>query len=86
MATASGTVIPIPLPPSKNRVRHLRYRINSFVSVGATVLNLFDVYPDEIEAGSDVLTDLGGRFRYPWEVNQFGFAGTTASGSLDLTF
>ncbi|HMB70619.1 MAG TPA: TonB-dependent receptor [bacterium] len=65
---------------------HLRYRINSFVSIGATVLNLFDVYPDEIEAGSDVLTDLGGRFRYPWEVNQFGFAGTTASGSLVLTF
>ncbi|MBT8219810.1 MAG: TonB-dependent receptor [Bacteroidia bacterium] len=53
----------------------LGYRLSDDVSVDLTINNLFDVYPDVIETGGDVVTDLGGRFRYPWEVNQFGFNG-----------
>ncbi|MFP6889823.1 MAG: hypothetical protein VCF07_08760 [Nitrospinota bacterium] len=43
--------------------------------------NIFDtllrlnVYPDPIDVKGDPLMDLGGRFKYPWEVNQFGFNG-----------
>ncbi|MDX1629310.1 MAG: TonB-dependent receptor, partial [Fulvivirga sp.] len=50
---------------------HLSAAIN--LSVGAN--NLFDVYPDEIDPKGDLITNLIGRFRYPWEVNQFGFRG-----------
>ncbi len=56
------------------------------LSLGIAVNNLFDVFPDKIDTKGDVLTDLGGRFQYPWEVNQFGFAGTTVVGSGTLTF
>ncbi|NNE44278.1 MAG: TonB-dependent receptor, partial [Gemmatimonadetes bacterium] len=65
---------------------YLRYTVNSFVTIGGSVQNLFDVYPDVIEPGDDVLTDLGGRFQYPWEVNQFGFAGATGIASVDVSF
>ena len=43
------------------------------LSIG--VDNLLDVYPDKIDNKGDVTTDLGGRFVYPWDVNQFGFNG-----------
>lgn len=46
---------------------------NSWVTIGAD--NVFDVYPDVINPGSDPVTNLAGRFKYPWDVNQFGFAG-----------
>lgn len=48
--------------------------------------NLLDVYPDAIDTKGDVVTDLGGRFKYPWEVNQFGFNGRTISGNLNIKF
>jgi len=48
--------------------------------------NLLDVYPDVIDTKGDVVTDLGGRFKYPWEVNQFGFNGRTISGNLNIRF
>ena len=64
----------------------LGYDFSDCISASVSVNNLFDVYPDEIETGGDVVTDLGGRFRYPWEVNQFGFNGTTISGSLNFKF
>jgi iron complex outermembrane receptor protein len=51
------------------------YEFNDKWSVGLTINNLLDVYPDEIDTKGDYVTDLGGRFRYPWEVNQFGFNG-----------
>ena len=51
------------------------YDITDKFNVGVTINNLLDVYPDEIDAGTDFETDLGGRFKYPWEVNQFGFLG-----------
>ncbi len=52
------------------------YTFAEKVDVNLTVNNLFNVYPDEIDPKDDFVTDLGGRFRYPWEVNQFGFNGT----------
>ena len=62
------------------------YEFSDFVSLNVTVNNLFDVYPDEIDTRGDVVTDLGGRFRYPWEVNQFGFNGMTFRGGLTFKF
>ncbi|CAM1340116.1 TonB-dependent receptor [Tenacibaculum amylolyticum] len=64
----------------------LGYKFSDFVSLNVTINNLFDVFPDEIDTKGDVVTDLGGRFRYPWEVNQFGFNGTTFRGGLTFTF
>jgi len=55
---------------------NLAYKVNSALSFSLLVNNLFNVYPDVINTHGDVLTDLGGRFKYPWEVNQFGFNGT----------
>jgi len=62
------------------------YAFSDRLSASLAVTNLFDVYPDEIETGGDVVTDLGGRFKYPWEVNQFGTNGTTISGGLNFKF
>ena len=44
------------------------------------------MYPDEIDTKGDFVTDLGGRFKYPWEVNQFGFSGTVVSLGLQYRF
>ena len=62
------------------------YKFTSTISANVMVNNLFNVYPDEIDTKGDVLTDLGGRFRYPWEVNQFGFNGTTFTAGLNFKF
>ncbi len=52
------------------------YDINDKINVNFTANNLFDVYPDELSNGdADFNVNLGGRFRYPWHVNQFGFMG-----------
>lgn len=52
------------------------YDINEQINVNLTVNNLFDVFPDELRNGdADFNVNLGGRFRYPWHVNQFGFMG-----------
>lgn len=64
----------------------LSYRISNTFGIGVGVNNLFNVYPDIIDTKGDVLTDLGGRFKYPWEVNQFGFAGTVVSGNINIRF
>ena len=65
---------------------NVSYQLSNRVRIGASVNNLLNVFPEEIEAGSDILTDLGGRFRYPWEVNQFGFNGTTLTGNVNVRF
>lgn len=62
------------------------YKFSDKVSLSVTVNNLFDVYPDEIDTKGDFSTDLGGRFKYPWEVNQFGFNGTTFKAGLKIKF
>ncbi|MDN3665310.1 TonB-dependent receptor domain-containing protein [Algibacter miyuki] len=62
------------------------YEFNEKVSGNISVNNLFNVYPDELDAKGDVVTDLGGRFKYAWEVNQFGFNGTIINASLAFKF
>jgi iron complex outermembrane receptor protein len=64
----------------------LMYDFSSAINAKISVNNLFNVYPDEIETQGDVVTDLGGRFKYPWEVNQFGFSGTIISAGLQFRF
>ena len=52
------------------------YQINDKVNINFTANNLFDVFPDELRNGdADFNVNLGGRFKYPWHVNQFGFTG-----------
>ena len=65
---------------------YVHYQFTQMLGLGVAVNNVFDVYPEEIDEKSDPLTTLGGRFRYPWEVNQFGFAGTTFSANLTVQF
>ncbi|MEW7280914.1 TonB-dependent receptor [Aquimarina sp. 2201CG1-2-11] len=62
------------------------YRFADWVTAKATANNVLNVYPDEIETFGDFGTDLGGRFQYPWEVNQFGFTGTILQAGLDFKF
>ncbi|WP_242157017.1 TonB-dependent receptor [Aestuariivivens sediminis] len=64
----------------------LNYNFSEKLSASILVNNLLNVYPDEIDPGDDIEVDLGGRFKYPWEVNQFGFNGTIISGSLSFKF
>lgn len=65
---------------------NLHYQFNPTLGLGVSVNNLLNVYPDKIDPKGDPVTDLGGRFLYPWEVNQFGFNGTTLSGNLNIRF
>ena len=62
------------------------YKVNDKFRANLTVNNLFNVYPDVIETGGDFVTDLGGRFKYPWEVNQFGFMGTIVKLGVSFKF
>ncbi|SEC28008.1 iron complex outermembrane recepter protein [Tenacibaculum sp. MAR_2009_124] len=62
------------------------YDFSEVISFRAQVNNLFDVFPDEIDPKGDAVTNLGGRFRYPWEVNQFGFNGTSFRAGLTFKF
>ena len=64
----------------------LKYRFSKTLALSVSANNLLDVYPDEIDPNGDPVTDLGGRFKYPWEVNQFGFNGTTLSANLNVRF
>ncbi|MFD0993788.1 TonB-dependent receptor [Tenacibaculum geojense] len=64
----------------------LGYKFSEVISANVMINNLFDVYPDEIDTKGDVVTDLGGRFKYPWEVNQFGFNGMTFKAGLTFRF
>ncbi len=62
------------------------YDFSDKISANLGVNNLFDIYPDVIDTKGDVVTDLGGRFKYPWEVNQFGFNGMTFKAGLTFKF
>ena len=64
----------------------VRYEFCNNFSAYVSANNLLDVYPDEIDTKGDFVTDLGGRFKYPWEVNQFGFNGTVINGGVTLKF
>ena len=63
------------------------YDINEKINVNLTANNLFDVYPDELSNGDqDFNVNLGGRFRYPWHVNQFGFMGGMVKVGATIKF
>jgi iron complex outermembrane receptor protein len=62
------------------------YNFSTKISANVGVNNLLNIYPDEIDTKGDVVTDLGGRFKYPWEVNQFGFNGTIVRAGINLKF
>jgi len=59
-------------------------RITNQISFTVSVNNLFDVFPDVIDTKGDFVVDLGGRFKYPWEVNQFGFNGRIILGTVNF--
>ena len=64
----------------------LGYKFSDVISANIIVNNVFDVYPDELDPKGDPGTNLGGRLKYPWEVNQFGFNGTTFKAGLTFKF
>ncbi|QFZ54264.1 TonB-dependent receptor [Oceanihabitans sp. IOP_32] len=64
----------------------INYEFSEKFSANVSASNLLDVYPDAIDPKGDVVTDLGGRFKYPWEVNQFGFNGTTINAGVTFKF
>ncbi len=64
----------------------LAYNVSQKITINLNMSNLFDVYPDEIDPKGDSSTNLGGRFKYPWEVNQFGFNGTTFKAGVQFKF
>ena len=64
----------------------LAYRITENININLTANNILNVYPDVIESGGDFDTDLGGRFKYPWEVNQFGFMGSMYKLGVNFKF
>jgi len=65
---------------------NVNYQASEKVDLNISINNLLDVYPDKIDPKGDFITNLGGRFEYPWEVNQFGFMGTMVTGKLTVKF
>jgi iron complex outermembrane receptor protein len=62
----------------------LQFKISKHLSFGLLANNVSNVYPDVIDTKGDFVTDLGGRFKYSWEVNQFGYLGRVYSMKLNL--
>ncbi len=54
----------------------LGYQAGENIGLDITINNIFNVFPDELRPVDDFEANLGGRFRYAWHVNQFGFTGT----------
>ncbi|MBE9489403.1 MAG: TonB-dependent receptor [Bacteroidetes bacterium] len=64
----------------------INYEFSDKFSINASANNLLNVFPDVIDTKGDFVTDLGGRFKYPWEVNQFGFNGTVLNAGITFKF
>jgi iron complex outermembrane receptor protein len=45
----------------------IAYKFTSTLSANVMVNNLLNVYPDLLDTKGDVVTDLGGRFKYAWK-------------------
>lgn len=54
----------------------LGFQAGDNIGLDVTINNIFNVYPDELRPVDDFEANLGGRFKYAWHVNQFGFTGT----------
>ncbi|MEO9965953.1 MAG: TonB-dependent receptor [Reichenbachiella sp.] len=65
---------------------NLNYQVSPTATFGITIQNLLNIYPDEVDPKNDPITNLGGRFKYAWEVNQFGYLGTVVSARINLRF
>lgn len=65
---------------------NMEYRLSHTATFGLSINNIFNVYPDEVDPKGDPITNLGGRFKYAWEVNQFGYLGTTVSAKISIKF
>ena len=65
---------------------NIGYQVNRNFSLNVLVNNLLGTYPDKIDTKGDFVTDLGGRFVYPWEVNQFGFNGRVITAGAKVHF
>ena len=65
---------------------NVNYAFTEKISAFLGANNLFNIFPDEIDPKGDVGTNVGGRFRYPWEVNQFGFSGTIINTGIRAKF
>jgi iron complex outermembrane receptor protein len=62
----------------------ITYKFSKVISANIMANNLFNVYPDRLNPKGDIVTDLGGRFKYAWEVNQFGFSGTIFTAGVNF--
>lgn len=61
--------------------------ISEVLKINLTANNIFNVYPDElIESDEDPTINFGGRMRYPWHVNQFGFLGGALKLGMAFSF
>lgn len=65
----------------------ISYDINEKININLTANNLFNVYPDEIISSTeDPELNFGGRFRYPWHVQQFGSLGSVYKVGANIKF
>jgi iron complex outermembrane receptor protein len=64
---------------------NMSYQLTKSLSLSLGSNNIFNVYPDEINSLGDPETDLGGRLKYSWEVNQFGFNGRFIYAKVKFT-
>ena len=62
------------------------YQYSRVFSFNLAVNNLLNVYPDEIDAKGDVMTDLGGRYLYSTQLNQFGINGMNVRAGVTARF
>ncbi len=64
----------------------LGYKLYDWMKINLVVNNALNVYPDEVDTKGDAMTDLGGRFKYAQQVNQFGFLGMQIRGGFTFQF
>lgn len=64
----------------------LNYRLSKIFSIGVVCNNLLNVYPDELDPKGDIVTDLGGRFKYGWDMQQFGVRGRFVLFEFNMIF
>ncbi len=63
------------------------YDVSKKINIHLTANNLFNVFPDEIIGSTeDLQLNFGGRFRYPWHVNQFGLLGAVYKIGATIKF
>ncbi len=65
----------------------LSYGVNDKIRFNLSANNLFNIFPDEIIGSvEDLQLNFGGRFRYPWHVQQFGLLGAVYKVGASIQF